>query len=307
MVSKDFQPYYVNSLVVLGKASHLLSPTTMLVYLYLSGNQNGYRLALSCAEVCNWTGISKTTYHKAVKELIDKHFLCPKEGVDNTFDFYLLPDNNLSVALENKPADDTNPVIECDTPYIASQYSPISQCDTPCTGTRYSPIVECDTPCTGTRYTVYQNTIHRVPECDIPSTAFYDRNNLYNLSNNTDNNPSDNPIDNLINNPSDDLIENTVSQEDSLTTSSQAKIISVAKKEEIDVGDCKYSFVDLVNAMRLIYRYDYDGAVERVKATFEPDQRHEEKWKALNFTSPEGLERAVERGRVKFADEAQPP
>ena len=269
VVPEGFQPYYVNSRSVMSKAAHLLTPNAMLVYLYLSGNQDGYIMGLSSVAVCDWTGISRASYHRAINELTSKRFLCQNENAGNIVDFYLLPDNDFS-SLD-----------------LSQSETMVSQSETVPSQSETVP-----------------SQVDTVPSQSetVPSQSEY-RNNLYNLYNTL----SDNPIHNLNDSLSDDLIGNTSSQEDNILTSSQESIISVAKKEEIDIGDCKYSFVDLVNAMRLIYRYDYDGAVERVKATFEPDQRHEEKWKALNFTSPEGLERAVERGRVKFADEAQPP
>lgn len=277
LVPEGFQPYYVNSRSVMSQAAHLLTPNAMLVYLYLSGNQDGYIMGLSSSAVCEWTGISRASYHRAINELTSKRFLCQNGDAGNTVDFYLLPDNDFSSL--NLSQSETV-VSQVDTVPSQSE-TVVSQSDT---------------------VPSQSETVQSQSETVV--SQFEYRNNIYN---NTSNNLSSNPINNTLNNLSDDLIGNTVLQENNILTSSQSTIISVAKKEEIDIGDCKYSFVDLVNAMRLIYRYDYDGAVERVKSTFEPDQRHEEKWKALNFTSPEGLERAVERGRVKFADEAQPP
>ena len=276
VVPESFQPYYVNSRSVMSKAAHLLTPNAMLVYLYLSGNQDGYIMGLSSVAVCDWTGISRASYHRAINELTSKRFLCQNENAGNIVDFYLLPDNDFS-SLDLSQSETM--VSQSDTAPSQSETVP-SQVDT---------------------VPSQSETVPSQSET-VPSQSEY-RNNLYNLYNTL----SDNPIHNLNDSLSDDLIGNTSSQEDNILTSSQESIISVAKKEEIDVGDCEYSFTDLVNAIRVIYRYDYDGAVERIKGTFEPEQRHEEKWRALGFTSPEGLQRAVERGRIKFADEAEPP
>lgn len=294
VVPPEFQPYAVNSMAILSKAAHLLSPNAMLIYLYLSGNRNGYGVVLSGTEIREWAGISKSTYFRSIKELISKRFLCLRRGIKNVYDFYLLPDNDFSECQidTNESQFDTN----------ESQIG-TNECQIDTNPIRQAMNADCQI---GTNESQIDTSL-----CQIGSlgSQFQYRNNLH-IINNHSLSPENNAVS-IVDNDHD----STSSQENNTisivgnnnTTSSQAKIISVAKKEEIDVGDCKYSFVDLVNAMRLIYRYDYDGAVERVKATFEPDQRHEEKWKALNFTSPEGLERAVERGRVKFADEAQPP
>lgn len=276
VIPENLQPYYINSKEVLSKAAHLLSPNAMLAYIYLSGNKDGYGIALSCVDICKWTGISESTYHRVVQELIKKHFIRLKEGSNNVYDFYLLPDF--------APRDVVNLNTGC------------TQSDDICTQSDDRDVVKLNTGCS-------QVDDRGVFNLTTWCTQVDDRNNLNNLYNTL----SDNPIHNLNDSLSDDLIGNTSSQENSINTSSQAKSISVAKKEEIDVGDCEYSFTDLVNAIRVIYRYDYDGAVERIKGTFEPEQRHEEKWRALGFTSPEGLQRAVERGRIKFTDEAEPP
>lgn len=292
VVPPEFQPYAVNSMAILSKAAHLLSPNAMLIYLYLSGNRNGYGVVLSGTEIREWAGISKSTYFRSINELISKRFLCLRRGIKNVYDFYLLPDNDFSECQidTNESQIDTN---ESQFDTNESQFgNNESQFDT--NSIRQAVNADCQI---GTDESQIDTSL-----CQIGSlgSQFQYRNNLHIINNHSLS--QENNAVSIVDNDHD----NTSSQENIILTSSQAKIISVAKNE-IDVGDCKYSFVDLVNAMRLIYRYDYDGAVERVKATFEPDQRHEEKWKALNFTSPEGLERAVERGRVKFADEAQPP
>lgn len=102
----EYQPYYINSLAVLGKVVRHLSPSAVVVYLYFSRNKQGYKMALSCVDVCKWAGISKATYHRVIGELISKRFLCPREGTKNTYDFYLLPDNDMSIAFKDDPSTD---------------------------------------------------------------------------------------------------------------------------------------------------------------------------------------------------------
>lgn len=100
-IPAEYQPYYINSLAVLGKVVKHLSPSAVVVYLYFSRNRQGYKMALSCTDVCKWAGISKATYHRVIGELVEKRFLCPRKDTKNTYDFYLLPDNDLSIAFKD--------------------------------------------------------------------------------------------------------------------------------------------------------------------------------------------------------------
>lgn len=281
----DIEPgmlYTVMVQTIADQAAKLLSGNAFKMYYYFQRNKKGFRLELSPVDVRQKLGIGKAAYDNAINELIDKGFLRRNGDDSNIYNFSVVgkPVDGSPVdgsPVDGKPVDGKPYYDVVGFPYDRSRVS-------------------------GGRVVGLPHDRSRVSGGEINIVTTIDNNILSNK-----NNEYINIVDNDLN--------STSSQENNAisivgnnnTTSSQSTIISVAKKEEIDVGDCKYSFVDLVNAMRLIYRYDYDGAVERVKATFEPDQRHEEKWKALNFTSPEGLERAVERGRVKFADEAQPP
>ena len=63
-----------------------LKPTTFLVWIYLNSNENGSEFALSRADVLNKTGISISSYARAVAELKEKGYLVKKE--DNCYDFY---------------------------------------------------------------------------------------------------------------------------------------------------------------------------------------------------------------------------
>lgn len=64
------------------RAARELSGSAFKLYLYLAGNKDGYDLALSQKAVENMIGLSKNTYHQAVKELEAKSYLsCVKGNV----------------------------------------------------------------------------------------------------------------------------------------------------------------------------------------------------------------------------------
>ena len=52
-----------------------LKETTFKLYIYLVSNQDGYIGGLSCSDVMAQTGISESSYKRAVKELVDKGYL----------------------------------------------------------------------------------------------------------------------------------------------------------------------------------------------------------------------------------------
>lgn len=66
-----------------------LKRITFGVYLYLSGNANGFELTLSRRDVMNRLGVSKDTYLRAVKELEEKGYLAHKNGP--VWNFYTTP------------------------------------------------------------------------------------------------------------------------------------------------------------------------------------------------------------------------
>ena len=74
------------------EACKVLSPAAFKLYLYLASNANGFKLALSQVAVENAIGISKSSYHRAVKELEEKGYLIHKSG--NAFIFYCASPKN---------------------------------------------------------------------------------------------------------------------------------------------------------------------------------------------------------------------
>ena len=59
------------------------------LWVYLGKNQNGYTFALSKVDAIKWGIGSKSSYDRAVKELIEKGYLV--ETSKNHFDFYEIP------------------------------------------------------------------------------------------------------------------------------------------------------------------------------------------------------------------------
>ena len=59
------------------------------IWVYIGKNQHGYTFGLSKVDAINWGIGSKSSYDRAVKELIDKGYLV--ETSPNHYDFYELP------------------------------------------------------------------------------------------------------------------------------------------------------------------------------------------------------------------------
>lgn len=66
-----------------------LKGETLKMWLYLGKNQKGYTLALSKVDAIKWGIGSKSSYDRAVKELIEKGYLV--ETGKNQYDFYEMP------------------------------------------------------------------------------------------------------------------------------------------------------------------------------------------------------------------------
>ena len=72
------------------------------LYLYLCGNQNGFPLALSSADVQKRLGISDSSYRRAVEDLLAAGYLIMRNGKKNTMDFYTSPQPTTYVKKESK-------------------------------------------------------------------------------------------------------------------------------------------------------------------------------------------------------------
>lgn len=97
------KPKYENNYLQVGndewmQAARDLKPNTTLLYFYMASNKDKYNFALSQRAVENAIGISRSTYLKAVNELIEKGYLIEREVKNvhddveyKTFDFYTTP------------------------------------------------------------------------------------------------------------------------------------------------------------------------------------------------------------------------
>ena len=68
-----------------------LGPYGLQLYLYIAGNRDGFDFALSQEAAERDAGITKTTFHKYVKVLIEKGYLAPRKENSNIYDFYEVP------------------------------------------------------------------------------------------------------------------------------------------------------------------------------------------------------------------------
>ena len=69
----------------INKAMQQLNNSAFKLWIYLSSNADDFQLALSCVDVCNACGMSPSTSHNAVTELIEKGYLVNTIG--NIYDF----------------------------------------------------------------------------------------------------------------------------------------------------------------------------------------------------------------------------
>ena len=86
--SKD-NLYSMYNLDALQCAMINLKGETLKLWLYIGKNQNGYTFALSKVDAIKWGIGSKSSYDRAVKELIEKGYLVEKST--NHYDFYEIP------------------------------------------------------------------------------------------------------------------------------------------------------------------------------------------------------------------------
>ena len=94
-IIKINKPQYTDSFLTVGidewqrAFQELRQPSAFALYLYLAGNRDGFSLELSQEAIKNSLGISKSTYHRAIDELIDKGYLTEVSG--NLLSFHTSP------------------------------------------------------------------------------------------------------------------------------------------------------------------------------------------------------------------------
>ena len=72
------------------------------MYIYLCSNANGFRLALSPADFMKRLNVSKSSYDRAVDDLLAAGYLMMRNGKKNTMDFYTSPQPTDYVKKERK-------------------------------------------------------------------------------------------------------------------------------------------------------------------------------------------------------------
>ena len=72
------------------------------LYLYLCGNQDGFPLALSSADVQKRLKISDSSYRRAVEDLLAAGYLIMRNDNKHTMDFYTTPQTTTYVKKERK-------------------------------------------------------------------------------------------------------------------------------------------------------------------------------------------------------------
>lgn len=71
-----------------------LNATALCLYLYLAGNMDGFRLALSPKAIHEEMGMPISTAKDQIKVLIQKGYLVPKSEGSNVYDFCETPRGN---------------------------------------------------------------------------------------------------------------------------------------------------------------------------------------------------------------------
>lgn len=83
-------------------ASRDLGAHALRLYLYLASNADGYKFALSPADIRQRVGIPSSTYRDQFQKLVDKGYLVSNSG--NGYDFYELPQTRVPIEVKEKPA-----------------------------------------------------------------------------------------------------------------------------------------------------------------------------------------------------------
>ena len=81
--------YATISLEAMQHAMLDLKNETLKLWFYIAKNQKGYSFGLSKVDAIKWGVGSKSSYDRAVKELIEKKYLV--ETTSNHYDFYEIP------------------------------------------------------------------------------------------------------------------------------------------------------------------------------------------------------------------------
>ena len=83
------------------------------MYIYLCSNANGFPLALSPADFMKQLNVSKSSYDRAVDDLLAAGYLMMRNGKKNTMDFYTSPQPTTYVKKVSKKKDITGGGAAC--------------------------------------------------------------------------------------------------------------------------------------------------------------------------------------------------
>ena len=97
-------PYSIMNLDALQTAMISLKGEALKLWLYLNKNQNGYTVALSKVDAIKWGIGSKSSYDRAVKELIEKGYLVEESA--NHYNFYEMPKTEIDYYTINKESNE---------------------------------------------------------------------------------------------------------------------------------------------------------------------------------------------------------
>lgn len=96
-------PYTMTNLNALQCAMIDLKGEAFKLWCYMSKNQDGYTFALSAVDAIKWGIGSRSSYDRAVKELVEKGYLV--ETSPSHFDFYELPPSEEIIVTVRKTED----------------------------------------------------------------------------------------------------------------------------------------------------------------------------------------------------------
>ena len=97
--SSTSNPYAMYNLQALQSAMLDLTGETFTLWCYLHQTQHGYTFALSKVDALNWGVGSKSSYDRAIAELIQKGYLVRTTG--NNYNFYELPrDSEMIITIQ---------------------------------------------------------------------------------------------------------------------------------------------------------------------------------------------------------------
>ena len=103
------------------------------MYIYLCSNANGFPLALSPADFMKQLNVSKSSYDRAVDDLLAAGYLMMRNGKKNTMDFYTSPH---PTNYEKKERNKKKPV----TGGGAASAAPVSIDEAPCEPPAYEEL-----------------------------------------------------------------------------------------------------------------------------------------------------------------------